>query len=78
MHARQNLAPGAADRLGLSSAVLRKKYPSLITVDISGYGQRGPKKNYKAYDLLVCGSHDLRGRCIMSSWVGACLSLIHI
>lgn len=50
----QNLAPGAASRLGFSSAELRKEFPSLITVDISGYGEAGPRRNYKAYDLLVC------------------------
>ena len=49
----QNLAPGAADRLGLSSKSLRRKNKSLITCDISGYGQTGPYRDMKAYDLLV-------------------------
>ena len=49
----QNLAPGAAERAGLGSAELRARYPSLITCDISGYGQTGPYARMKAYDLLV-------------------------
>ena len=49
----QNLLPGAADRAGVGSADLRKKYPKLITVDISGYGDTGPYAEMKSYDLLV-------------------------
>jgi itaconate CoA-transferase len=49
----QNLAPGAAERLGLGAAVLRAQHPSLIHVSISGYGTGGPYTNKKAYDLLV-------------------------
>ena len=49
----QNLAPGAAERLGLGSRALREKHPRLITCDISGYGQSGPMHDLKAYDLLV-------------------------
>lgn len=49
----QNLAPGAAARLGLGSAALREQYPRLITCDISGYGEAGPLAHLKAYDLLV-------------------------
>jgi itaconate CoA-transferase len=49
----QNLAPGAAARLGLSSAELRARFPRLITVDISGYGRGGPYASHRAYDLLV-------------------------
>ena len=49
----QNLAPGAADRLGLGSAALRERYPRLITCDISGYGEDGELYSLKAYDLLV-------------------------
>ena len=48
----QNLAPGAADRLGLGSA-LRERKPSLIWCGISGYGPSGPYAEKKAYDLLV-------------------------
>ncbi len=49
----QNLAPGAAARLGLGAAELRAKRPELIHVSISGYGEEGPRKDLKAYDLLV-------------------------
>jgi crotonobetainyl-CoA:carnitine CoA-transferase CaiB-like acyl-CoA transferase len=49
----QNLAPGAAARAGFGSDALRAKYPRLITVDISGYGDVGDYASMKAYDLLV-------------------------
>jgi len=49
----QNLAPGAADRLGLSPSELRASRPRLICCSISGYGQDGPYATKKAYDLLV-------------------------
>ena len=49
----QNLAPGAAARSGFGSSVLRKKFPRLITCDISGYGETGVYADMKAYDLLV-------------------------
>ena len=49
----QNLAPGAADRLGLSFEKLRQDHPRLIVCDISGYGDEGPCRNKKAYDLLI-------------------------
>jgi crotonobetainyl-CoA:carnitine CoA-transferase CaiB-like acyl-CoA transferase len=49
----QNLAPGVIDRLGFSIEELRRKYPHLITCSISGYGDEGPLRDLKAYDLLV-------------------------
>lgn len=49
----QNLAPGAAARAGFDSAELRASHPRLVTVDISGYGEDGPYREMKAYDLLV-------------------------
>ncbi|KXJ94387.1 L-carnitine dehydratase/bile acid-inducible protein F [Microdochium bolleyi] len=49
----QNLAPGAADRLGLSYDKLKEEHPRLIVCDISGYGDSGPYCDKKAYDLLV-------------------------
>ena len=49
----QNLAPGAAERLGIGSELLRKRFPKLITCDITGYGEVGPMSDLKAYDLLV-------------------------
>jgi itaconate CoA-transferase len=51
----QNLAPGAAERLGVGSAALRARYPTLIICNISGYGTSGPYASKKAYDLLVQG-----------------------
>jgi len=49
----QNLAPGALERSGFGSATLRKRYPRLITCDISGYGSGDGVAGLKAYDLLV-------------------------
>jgi itaconate CoA-transferase len=49
----QNLAPGAAARLGLAYEALREKHPRLIVCDISGYGSDGPYRDKKAYDLLI-------------------------
>jgi crotonobetainyl-CoA:carnitine CoA-transferase CaiB-like acyl-CoA transferase len=49
----QNLAPGAAERLGLGAPALRARKPSLIWCGISGYGPSGPYAPKKAYDLLV-------------------------
>ncbi|HPT56627.1 MAG TPA: CaiB/BaiF CoA-transferase family protein, partial [Casimicrobium sp.] len=49
----QNLAPGAAARLGLSYEVLSKAKPGIIVCDISGYGADGPYRDKKAYDLLI-------------------------
>jgi crotonobetainyl-CoA:carnitine CoA-transferase CaiB-like acyl-CoA transferase len=49
----QNLAPGAAERLGFGTQELREKHPRLIVCNISGYGSSGPYRDKKAYDLLV-------------------------
>lgn len=49
----QNLAPGAAARLGLSFDALHAQHPGLIVCDISGYGDDGPYRDRKAYDLLI-------------------------
>ena len=49
----QNLAPGAAARIGLSFEALHERYPRLIVCDISGYGDSGPYRDKKAYDLLI-------------------------
>ncbi|WP_426808198.1 CaiB/BaiF CoA transferase family protein [Pseudomonas sp. WOUb67] len=49
----QNLAPGAAARLGLSFDALHARFPKLIVCDISGYGAGGPYEQKKAYDLLI-------------------------
>ena len=49
----QNLAPGAAKRLGLDAETLVERFPRLIACDVSGYGAGGPYSQKKAYDLLV-------------------------
>jgi len=49
----QNLAPGAAERLGLGPEVLAQRYPRPIVCSVSGYGASGPYRDKKAYDLLV-------------------------
>jgi itaconate CoA-transferase len=49
----QNLAPGAAARMGLGFESLHERYPRLIVCDISGYGVGGPYEKKKAYDLLI-------------------------
>ena len=71
----QNLGPGAAGRLGLDWATLSERFPRLVVVDISGYGDAGPMSNRKAYDLLVqaesgllsvTGTEDTPSRCGVS------------
>jgi itaconate CoA-transferase len=49
----QNLAPGAAERLGLDARAAVERHPRLVAVDISGYGRGGPRATARAYDLLV-------------------------
>ncbi|MDP9600319.1 UNVERIFIED_ORG: crotonobetainyl-CoA:carnitine CoA-transferase CaiB-like acyl-CoA transferase [Variovorax paradoxus] len=49
----QNLAPGAAARMGLGAQALQARHPRLIVCDISGYGEDGPYRDKKAYDLLI-------------------------
>jgi itaconate CoA-transferase len=49
----QNLAPGAATRLGIDAASLAERHPRVIPCSISGYGPDGPWADRKAYDLLV-------------------------
>ena len=49
----QNLAPGAAARMGLGFEALQQAHPNLIVCDISGYGDDGPYRDKKAYDLLI-------------------------
>lgn len=51
----ENFAPGVAGRLGLSQAELRRSNPRLVYCSLSGYGQTGPYRDVKAYDLLVQG-----------------------
>ncbi|WP_110180359.1 CaiB/BaiF CoA transferase family protein [Nocardioides solisilvae] len=49
----QNSAPGAAARLGLDGEQLRVEHPGLVVVNISGYGTAGPRRDRKAYDMLI-------------------------
>jgi itaconate CoA-transferase len=49
----QNLAPGAAARLGASADALRERHPQLVVCNVSGYGSSGPYAAKKAYDLLI-------------------------
>ena len=51
----QNMAPGAADRLGLGAQDLTRRYSRLVVCGISGYGTTGPYRDRKAYDLLIQG-----------------------
>jgi crotonobetainyl-CoA:carnitine CoA-transferase CaiB-like acyl-CoA transferase len=60
----ENLAPGAAGRLGFDPAGLRAQHPALVTCSIRGYSQSGPYAARKAYDLLVqaeCGLASITG-----------------
>ncbi len=77
----QNLAPGAMERLGLASDTLRERFPRLVTLDVSGYGEANPYERMKAYDLLVqcesglaeiSGSHHAPGRVGVSVCDVAC------
>ncbi|CAO3425920.1 CaiB/BaiF CoA transferase family protein [Azospirillum doebereinerae] len=71
----QNLAPGAASRLGLGYEDLEERFPRLIVCDISGYGDEGPYAGKKAYDLLIqaesglvsiTGTPETQARCGLS------------
>lgn len=57
----QNLAPGAAARLGFGAEELRAGHPELVAVDLSGYGTGGPREQRKAYDMLVQAEAGLIG-----------------
>ena len=73
----QNLAPGAAKRLGLGAEALMKNNPRLIVCDISGYGDSGPYAHKKAYDLLIqseAGILSVTGTPEQPSKVGVSLS----
>jgi itaconate CoA-transferase len=51
----QNLGPGAAARMALDAATVARRPPSLVAVDVSGYGPEGPYRDKRAYDFLVQG-----------------------
>jgi len=57
----QNFAPGAAARMGLDFESLRAAHPRLIVCDISGFGDGGPYRDKKAYDLLIQAAAGLIG-----------------
>lgn len=57
----QNLAPGAAERVGLGAGDLRSAHPELIAVDLSGFGSGGPMEQRKAYDMLIQAEAGLIG-----------------
>jgi itaconate CoA-transferase len=70
----QNLAPGATDRLGFAAQALLARHPSLVVCDISGYGDSGPYRDKKAYDLLIqseAGLLSITGTEAQPSKVGA-------
>jgi len=70
----QNLAPGAAARLGFGASALHAEHPRLIVCDISGYGDNGPYRDKKAYDLLIqseAGLLSITGTPEQPSKVGA-------
>ena len=73
----QNLAPGATQRLGLGFAALAARHPRLIVCDISGYGDSGPYRDKKAYDLLIqseAGMLSITGTPEHPSKVGASIA----
>jgi itaconate CoA-transferase len=73
----QNLAPGAAERLGLGWDALSARFPRLIVCDISGYGDAGPYRDKKAYDLLIqseAGLLSITGTPEQPSKVGASIA----
>lgn len=49
----QNLAPGAAERLGFGSDEIRSARQELVVVNMSGFGRGGPMEQRKAYDMLI-------------------------
>ncbi|MER9408201.1 CoA transferase [Mesorhizobium caraganae] len=57
----QNLKPGSIEKLSFASADLRRRFPRLITCDISGFGETGPYSHLKAYDLIVQAETGLCG-----------------
>lgn len=64
----QNLAPGAAERLGVAARQVVDRYPAAVAVDVSGYGHGGPLDHKRAYDLLVQAES---GACSITGLAGA-------
>jgi crotonobetainyl-CoA:carnitine CoA-transferase CaiB-like acyl-CoA transferase len=63
----QNLAPGAAERMGLDARSLVGRFERLVAVDISGYGHGGPRQDGRAYDLLIQAE---AGSCAVTGFEG--------
>ena len=63
----QNLAPGAAARIGVDAASVTASHPRTVAVDLSGYGSDGPLSHKRAYDLLVQAE---AGSCAITGWPG--------
>ena len=49
----QNFRPGVVDRLGIGEDALRSRYPGLIYVSISGFGDQGPLSHKPVYDPII-------------------------
>ena len=64
----QNLAPGAAAKLDLDARSVVTRHPGVVAVDISGYGEGGPRSNGRAYDLLIQAE---AGSCAVTGWPDA-------
>lgn len=63
----QNLAPGAAERMGLDARSVVGRFEQLVAVDISGYGHGGPRQDGRAYDLLIQAE---AGSCAVTGFEG--------
>ncbi len=63
----QNLAPGAAGRMGLDAASIVARHPRVVAVDITGYGEGGPRAGGRAYDLLI---QAVSGSCAVTGFDG--------
>jgi crotonobetainyl-CoA:carnitine CoA-transferase CaiB-like acyl-CoA transferase len=49
----ESFPPGYMDKIGLGYAVLKSVNPGIILTSISGFGQKGPYRNYKDNDIAV-------------------------
>jgi itaconate CoA-transferase len=64
----QNLAPGAATRLGIAAEDVTARFPRIVAADVSGYGTGGPLDHKRAYDLLIQAES---GACSITGWPGS-------
>ena len=49
----ENCSPGTLDKMGLGYATLRETNPRLVLCSISGFGQHGPRRDWRAYDPII-------------------------